>query len=222
MAYSCEIDNYDAPSASIEGILTDANGVGLQLEQGSSSARIKMQELSWNITPTPFYLNFKIDGTYTNSKVFPGKYAMTPVDGAFYPVIADTLQVGSGTTHNFIVTPYLNVNWVGEPIVAADKKITVKFKFMRNASPVVGVVMPALLDYQLFISTTKFVGNNNFDATAVGAVVTATNAMEGVEQTITTKIGMKYSTTYYVRVGVRVSDSFKKYNYTDIKTVVIP
>ena len=44
--WSCEIDNYDSPNASIQGILADANGIGLQIEQGSSSARIKMEEVS--------------------------------------------------------------------------------------------------------------------------------------------------------------------------------
>ena len=56
----------------------------------------------------------------------------------------------------------------------------------------------------------------------VASAVAATNLMENQELNITTKIAVKYSTTYYVRVGVRVSDSFKKYNYTDVKTVVVP
>jgi hypothetical protein len=219
---SCAIDNYDEPTASLQGILADANGSGLQIEPGASSTRIKMEEVSWSSTPIPFYLNFKMDGTYINSKIFVARYAMTPVEGPFYPVIADTLEVNGNTTHNFKVTPYLNVSWVGTPIVEADKKITAKFKFTRNASPVAGVATPNLLDYQLFISTTKFVGNNNADLNMVASAVAATNLMENQELSITTKIAVKYSTTYYVRVGVRVSDSFKKYNYTDVKTVVIP
>lgn len=221
-AGSCEIDNYDDPNASVRGILTDVNGIGLQIEQGSSSVRIKMEELSWSSTPIPFYLNFKMDGTYNNSKVFAARYAMTPVEGPFYPVMADTVDVIGNTTHNFKVTPYLNVSWVGEPTVDADKLITAKFKFTRNASPDAGVATPNLLDYQLFISTTKFVGNNNADLNLVASAVTATNQMENQELSITTKTAVKYATTYYIRVGVRVNDSFKKYNYTDVKTVVVP
>lgn len=221
MAGACEKDNYDAPNASLQGTLTDPNGVGLQIEPGASSTRIKMEEISWSSTPIPFYLNFMMDGSYTNSKVFAARYKITPVEGPFYPIVADTIDVKGSTTCNFTVTPYLNVSWVGTPTVETDKKITVKFKFTRNASPVAGVATPALLDYQLFISTTKFVGNNNADLNLVGPVVTATNVMEGQELTITTKTAVKYLTTYYVRVGVRVSDSFKKYNYTDVKTVIV-
>lgn len=221
-AYSCKIDNYEAPNASLEGIIADISGKGLQLEQGSSSARIKMVEISWSTTAIPFYLNFKQDGTYINTKLFTAKYAITPVEGPFYPVVADTVQFNKSMIHNFTVTPYLNVSWVGEPTINTDKTITVKFKFIRNASPIAGVATPNLLDYQLFISTNTYVGNNNFDANAVGTVVAASNLMENQELTITSKTAMKYSTTYYVRVGVRVGDSFKKYNYTDIKTVVVP
>ena len=219
---SCSIDNYDAPNARIEGVITDQNGANLQLEQGASSARIKMEDKTWSKTPIPYYLNVKQDGTYVNAKTFAAKYAMTLVEGPFYPVAADTVNITGDTKHDFKVTPYLNVAWVTDPVADSDKKITVKFKFTRNASPTVGVNMPDLLDYQLFISTTKYVGNNNFDSNLVGPVVVVANSMEGQEISLITKTAMKYSTTYYVRVGVRVKDTYKKYNYTDIKTVVVP
>jgi hypothetical protein len=221
-AYSCKIDNYDAPDATFSGIIADPSGKGLQLEQGASSARIKMEELSWSKTPIPFYLNFKQNGTFINTKLFPGRYAITPVEGPFYPVAADTVAVSNSMTHNFTVTPYLNVSWVGEPTLDANKMLTAKFKFVRNASPIAGVVTPSVLDYQLYISTNEYVGNNNFDANAVGVLVAVSNLMENQELTITSKTPMKYSTKYFIRVGVRVNDNFKKYNYTDIKTVVVP
>jgi hypothetical protein len=220
--YSCQIDNYEAPGASLEGIIADANGTGLQLEQGSTSARLKMEEISWSSSPTPFYLNLKQDGTYVNTKVFAAEYNITPVEGPFYPVTAEKVEINGTTVHNFTVTPYLTVSWVGDPMVSSDKKVVAKFKFIRNASTVSGVSMPNLLDYQLFISTNKYCGNNNFDATIVGSVVKVSNSTEGQEITITSKTAMKYSTIYYVRIGVRVSDSFKKYNYTDIKAVTVP
>lgn len=53
-------------------------------------------------------------------------------------------------------------------------------------------------------------------------MVAATAAMENQVLTITSSQPMKYATTYFVRVGVRVNDSFKKYNYTTIKTLNVP
>lgn len=224
---ACKKDNYTAPDATIQGKITDNHGSPLQMEQGQGSGRLRIEEISWSATPAAQYLNFKIDGSYLNTKLFPGKYRVLPIEGAYYPLDAATkaqeIEIGGGKsgTADFQVVPYLDVQWVGDPVVGTDKKITAKFKFTRNAAPA-GLTQPALSDYQLFISTTQYVGNNNFDNTRVGAVVPVTATAEGTELTITSSQPMKYATTFYVRIGVRSNDSFKKYNYTTVKTVIVP
>jgi len=211
-------------SSQLQGNIVDESGRNVQMEQGAGHTRIRMDELSWSSTPIPFYLNVKQDGSYINNKVFAAQYRMTPIDGPFYPMSienAPVIDVGGETTVDFTVVPYLNVEWVSEPALTADNKITATFRFTKNPAPA-GLTQPAMLDYQLFISTTQYVGNNNFDATIVTAVKPVTNAQEAQDITIVSNSPMKYATTFYVRVGVRVNDSFKKYNYTDIKTVVAP
>ncbi len=214
--YSCEIDNYEGPDASLQGMIYDEHGEPLQLEHGQGAGRIRMEEISWSDNPVPQYLNVRIDGSYSNSKLFAGTYVATPVEGAFYPVTGDTIVLGGNTTHDFEVIPYLDIEWVSDPTVLPDGRVIASFRFVRNAGP---AALPNLLDYQLFISTTKYVGNNNFDGTLVGPVVPVSNEQEGQELTIATVAPMKYETTYYVRIGVRVNDSYKKYNYTTIKTI---
>jgi hypothetical protein len=222
---SCnDMDNYVEPNATIQGRILDQDGTPLQLEQGASSMRIRMQELSWSETAVPTFLNVKVDGTYSNNKIFAGNYRMQPVDGPFYPLGDDAAKIVdiAGTTEtDFTVIPYLHVAWVTPPTVTAEKKVTATFRFTRVPPPG-GVTQPNILDYQLFISTTKYVGNNNFDATVVTAVVPVTNDKESTDITITSAQPMKYATTYFVRVGARVNDSFKKYNYTDVQTVSVP
>lgn len=219
VVHSCKIDNFDGPEATLQGEIVDPNGKRLELEQGQGSARIKMEDFGYTDTPIPFFFNFKMDGTYINTKVFESKYYITPIDGPFFPVLGDTVEVKGNTTHNFTVIPYLDVEWDGDPQVTSDKKITANFKFKRNESSV-GATKPDVLDYQLFISTTKYVGNNSLIAN--GQPTTVGNVAEGAALSITSQNPMKYATTYYVRVGVRVNDSFKKYNYTSVKTVQIP
>lgn len=221
LATACKIDNVATPEATVMGVIADAKGVPLQMEQGSSSGRIKMEELSWSDSPLPMYLNFKQDGSYVNHKIFAGNYRMTPVEGAFYPTTETIVDIKNSVTQNFTVIPYLNVDWVNEPILSADKKLTVSFKFTSNNGPT-GVTKPKPLDYQLFISTNQYVGNNNWDNTAVGAVVPATVEMEGQTLKITSAVPMKYATKYFIRVGVRVNDTYKKYNYTTVKTIDVP
>lgn len=218
---ACRIDNVDAPDSTFEGRLVDAGGAGIQLEQGASSARLKLEELSWSSTPLPMYLNLKQDGSFINNKLFPGNYKVTPVEGPFYPVAEKVVDIKGAVKQDFTVTPYLNVDWVAEPVVNADKKVSVTFRFTGNPAPV-GLTKPNPLDYQLFISTNQYVGNNNWDNTAVGAVVPVSAEKDGQPITITSSVPMKYSTTYYVRVGVRVNDTYKKYNYTTIRTIKVP
>ena len=218
---ACRIDNVDAPDSTFEGRLVEATGAGIQLEQGASSARLKLEELSWSNTPLPMYLNLKQDGSFINNKLFPGNYKVTPVEGPFYPVAEKVVDIKGAVSQDFTVIPYLNVDWVAEPVVNADKKVSVTFRFTGNPAPE-GLIKPNPLDYQLFISTNQYVGNNNWDNTAVGAVVPVTVDKEGKDITITSSVPMKYSTTYYVRIGVRVNDTYKKYNYTTIKTIKVP
>lgn len=219
---SCEVDNYSAPDATVSGKVLDHENNPMQLEQGGSSMVIRMLEEGY-ATPTPFDLNVMQDGSYINNKIFAAKYKMVPVFGPFY-ASSDTINVDvrGSVSVDFKITPYLKVEWVTPPYATSDGKIEAKFKFTR-IDPPSGSTMakPNLLDYQLFISLTQYVGNNNFDNLVVNPVVQATNDMEGQTLTITSKTAMRFSRDYYVRVGVRVNDANKKYNYTDIKEVKV-
>lgn len=218
LLHSCKIDNYEAPSATLQGVILDGKGASLQTEQGQANTRIRTEELSWSSTPTPLFLNVKQDGTYTNNKLFAGKYRVSPVEGPFYPVAPDEIDLKTVTTHDFHVIPYVDVEWAADPVLTSDKKIAVTFKFKLNDPPA-GMVKPAITDYRLFVSTTEYVGNNNFDP--VNGAVTTIPA-ENTVVSLTTTTAMKYATKYYVRVGVRVNDTFKKYNYTTVKSITVP
>ncbi|MDR0540974.1 MAG: DUF3823 domain-containing protein [Dysgonamonadaceae bacterium] len=227
--YACELDNYEGPNAQISGRILDHNGNLLRTEPGASNMRIEMYELSWangdsSVAVTPNYLNVKIDGTYNNSKVFAGTYKIRPVEGAFYPYKdgGDTIVINGKTVKDFIVTPYLNVDWVEEPhFNPADSCIEASFKFTRNSHP--DVFMSDVLDAGLFISSNQYVGNNNYYSDIVSGKTTLNNALEG--ETITVKTARKvkyYNTDVYVRVGACCADTYKKYNYTTIVKVHIP
>lgn len=223
---NCEIDNYEGPEATIEGKIMDASGDMLQTEQGNSNMRLKMEELSWagddsTIAIIPSYLAVKQDGTFYNSKIFFGEYRITPVEGPFYPYDeeGEIVKINGNTSISFQVTPYLNIEWVTEPYLNESNFIEAKVKFTRNEKE--GMTAPDLNDARLFISTTKYVGNNNFDNQLVAAPLAINNTQEGETIHLTTSREVKYAgATYYVRVGINCKDSYKKYNYTDIKTVV--
>ncbi|MHC1705731.1 MAG: DUF3823 domain-containing protein [Tenuifilaceae bacterium] len=220
--YSCEIDNYSGPDAAIQGQILDPSGNPLQVDQGQGSMKIKMEELTW-ITQhggqaiTPTYLAVKQDGSYMNTKIFSGTYKMTPIEGPFYPydIAGDTVKISGKVSKSFTITPYQTVEWVTEPFINAEGYIEATISYTSNT--IAGVTAPAPFRYRLFISPTQYVGAAVFDAllTADEAGVT-TNPI-----TILSKAKVVYTgRTYYVRGGVSSNDAFKKFNYTDIKTVV--
>jgi hypothetical protein len=222
--YSCEKDNYAGPDAGIQGQIVDAAGNPLQLDQGQGGMKIKMEELSW-ITQhggqaiTPTYLAVKQDGSYMNTKIFSGTYKMTPIEGPFYPydIAGDTVEISGTVSKSFTVIPYQTVEWVTEPFINVDGFIQATIRYTSNTK--VGVAAPAPFKFRLFISTTQYAGAAAFDAilTADEANVTSNPI------TIVSKAKVVYpGRTYYVRGGVSSNDAFKKYNYTTIKTVLLP
>ena len=108
---SCmEIDNFEAPSAKVEGRIIDkTTGQPMLLDQGVSHVRI--WEMSYSQHPNPQDLAIKEDGTYYNDKLFSGTYDMLPRDGAWWP--CDTtynVAIGKkGTVQDFEVIPYLHI-----------------------------------------------------------------------------------------------------------------
>jgi len=226
--FSCEIDNYDEPDARISGMILDHNGRQVQTEHGGANMRIKLIDLNWNtgsddVAVTPLYFNVHQEGTYVNNKVFSSEYLVSLVEGPFYPMSEEEsvkLHIKGNVSHDFRVIPYLDLEWVQEPVVTTDNHIKASVRFKRNSKA--GVTMPSLLNGQLFISTNQYSGNNNYDSQLVGAVKIIRNDDEGQVIEFQTIREVKYTgRNYYVRIGICCNDSYKKYNYTDIKKLTV-
>ncbi|HTH81297.1 MAG TPA: DUF3823 domain-containing protein [Mucilaginibacter sp.] len=231
-------DNYAAPDQILKGTVIDnSTGQPLQAEQGSSSFQMRAYELSWNngVGVTPENFNVHTDGTFENDKVFKGTYRIYPTDGAFVPIVftdatgaavdngSKIINVTGGTTNvTFNVDPFLKVEWVGEPVVNADKTVTVQCRFTRGTNDPTRQFN--VTDAYLFVNETAFVGNNSFNnlvSTQVNYSGTAGNALLGTTVTITSKV-LPTDRNFYVRVGVRTADNVnKRYNYNVAKVVHI-
>lgn len=175
-----KLDNYDAPSETLHGTVTDVKtGEAVLTDQGSEGIRVRLYETSWegNVTPQDFYC--RPDGTFNNTKLFEADYNIR-VDGPFVPIVIEdengtVLKDGSVNTHikgstevNFQVQPFLKVEFVGSPTVSAGK-ITAKVKVTRAttkeelsaALSSTGVWKDAsanVTDIQLFVSRSSSVG----------------------------------------------------------------
>ncbi|HTE02025.1 MAG TPA: DUF3823 domain-containing protein [Mucilaginibacter sp.] len=234
---SCsKLDNYPAPAETLAGSVTDATtNEAVQTEIGSGGTRIKLLEVSYSANPTPQYLNSRQDGTYTNTKIFAGKYIMS-AEGPFVPLVltnsegdtvsnkSQTVQVKGVTTVNFKVEPFIKIESVGAPVLNGDGTISVQVKLTRGTTN--ADFQQNITDAWLFVSNTQFDGNNNYDprySTQITYDGSAANAILGQTITITTKGGqLPAKTDFFVRVGARIDYGLKQYNYNAPQKVTTP
>jgi hypothetical protein len=230
-------DNYEAPGATLRGRVVDAanKNLPIQTETGGNGIRVKLEEISWSDNPTPLYFNCMQDGSFNNTKLFPGTNKIS-VEGAFVPLVQydangqlvvdkrQTVEIGSGVTEiQFEVEPFLRLAWVGEPVVNADSSITIQVRVTRGTND--PAFQADVSDVFFFINSVPYVGNNNYDnrySTQMTYSGGAGNAI--LDSTLTIKTTGKLPTkrSFWLRVGARTGYGLKQYNYTDIKTVAIP
>lgn len=206
----CEIDNYEAPSCTIEGKITDHLGGPFQTSQGAGIIRIR--EISWAKDSTTYTSNRTLkvqqDGTYRNTKIFNGTYRLLPYSGAFFPYddinqdnddAGELIQINGKQTLNFTVTPYLTIEWVETPTVDSEGYLNCSVKFTRNQKS--GYEMPDLRQARLLVS--RSVNAGAAESSLFSAPMTITNDMEGAEIHFRTDVPLKYSgIDYWVRVAM--------------------
>lgn len=235
LATSCEIDNYDAPDATIQGTLFDHHGQPLQLDHGSQY--IRMRETSWTKGDAITSQNLRVqqDGTYINTKWFEGEYLMLPYQGNFFPYddvnresdnAGESVKISGTVTKNFTVTPYLTIDWVQKPTLDNEGHLVCVVRFARNQKE--GYTMPNV--DQGFLRISRSVNLAAFDNQFFPTAMSLNNSREGDEITFRSAIPLKYSNIdYWVRVVIRCSNpsgivypGLPQFNCTTIEKIHIP
>ena len=231
--YSCKIDNYEAPSAGIEGRIIDkVTGKNMEVSHGTGNFALRVLETSWangdeSILTTYQTLNIKQDGTYRNTKLFEGEYDIWPHESAVYENESTSkqhvvLKKGKVATLNFEVTPYFEIEWVGEPWQDEEGYVHARYKFTCNPVPE-GHAPATPQKGQLFTSTTVKVGTNS-DSRYAANEINVTSADEGNVLEVKTKNPIYFSQKLWLRVGVKANVNatnllWDKYCLSSIKTI---
>ena len=222
-------DNWDAPDARIYGTVVDFySKKPLLTSQGDWS--IRTWERSWTESvPQPRDIPVKQDGTYNNEKQFSGNYDMLPYGGPFWPITDTAKNVAfskDGTQKDFVVTPYLQVVDLTTAVSGTNLTLTCRLKAPVRTG------LPNLVEIMPYLSLTEFVG-----ATANIGIGDYTNKRIQINKSWIAEMGADVETsklytigpilvksgyTYNVRVGANVNDAFRKYNYSEIKQVIVP
>ncbi|HMG07065.1 MAG TPA: DUF3823 domain-containing protein [Mucilaginibacter sp.] len=210
-------DNYDGPNASFQGNIISAQGGNL-LTSGNST-QIRLQQIGWTAPQT---IPSKFDGTFEDTKLFKGGYKVVPTGVAFWPV-TDTVVVNidQGTKRDFTVTPYVVIKNFTSSLTGT----TLTLKFDITAPVAAG--LPTIKDVQPYVNTTKLVGTGasirDFSDVNVITINKQFTDMSATEKSITLTIpNLIPGRTFFVRAGVRLSDSFNSSNFSEIVQVDIP
>ncbi|EGJ99303.1 DUF3823 domain-containing protein [Dysgonomonas gadei] len=232
---SCADDNYPEPKETFRGKFVEkGTNKPFQTAIGNTGVRIRMMEYSWSDTPQPYDFNCKMDGTFNNTKVFKGEYGVIP-SGAFVPLTEEKMTISGTVEKTYEVEPILKIEWDGEPVVNADRTVTVKVKVAYGSDNT--TYQKPLVEGWLFISETDYVGDFSYspnysvkcDPAKMGVGASEILGPNGTTFTINTSSASKsfpdYARKYFIRFGVRTSvtfDATNRYNYTEVKEVSIP
>lgn len=225
---SCmKIDNFNPPNATFSGNVIDSV-TGKPFLTGQGEAHIRIWEVSYKDNPTPQDIPIKQDGTFNDTKLFNATYDMQPYGGAFWPAQRDSaIKLNKSLQKDFKVVPYLYVVDVNSQLDDTTLKLTCRLKAPITQN------LPRVLDIRPFVSLTPFVGaGSRIDEYALDkyAINVNSNWSDGVGDStgegsttyVLPDLPLKAGRTFYVRIGVRVEDTYQEYNYSDIVKIPVP
>jgi hypothetical protein len=150
-----------------------------------------------------------------------------PIQGPFWPTDSIVTDIKGATTHNFTVVPYLEITSFTHVQAGDSLVMTCQLSAPRT------VGLPQILEVWPFVNNTPYVGSGAYisqytisDHNSPSYNLADINSTwnNGIATT-TYKVvvhGLLNGRTYYARVGVRVNDSYKKYNLSEVVSIVMP
>lgn len=211
---SCELDNYDAPTASFSGQFIDAQTRALVEQDLINGTVIQLAEHGYDPVGLQ-YLIVKNDGTFENKLLFENTYTVQPVRGNFYPVDAQELKIGTGTVMDFMVTPYLRI--INPQINYLDGKVTATFSVEQSGASNVRKI-------GFFAHPNSVVGQ----PVQMFSVEKDLNRDVTVDEVFTLVIDVAANSTifgkaddFYFRIGAIANAAESKYNYVSAERITL-
>jgi hypothetical protein len=225
--FSCtKVDNYPGPDSSFQGNLIDSV-TGKNMVTESQGFNIELKQLNWSDNPDPYYIPAKLDGTFQDTRIFGGHYSVIPTQGPFWPTDSIVTDIKGATSHDFTVVPYLEVTDFTHVQAGDSLVMTCRISAPRT------VGLPQILEVWPFVNNTPFVGSgayisqytisdHNSPSYNLADINSSWNSGIGTATYEVHVRGLLNGRTYYVRMGVRVNDNYKKFNLSEVAQVVMP
>lgn len=200
----CEIDNYEAPELTISGKILDAETNEL-VESGGINAGTLVKVYEGN-SIQPLIYNTLPDGTFVNSKVFPGNYSLeaegpfTMVDGGL-----QNLVINSDKEIEIRVLPNVRLTISVEEQSRESAKINLSYEKVAAEQELLdlGIVWSEYRNPNIF----SFPGGSLLQEDVSGRGLTVGEQSFILEN-------LKPNTVYYVRGSARTANPGNYYNYS--------
>jgi len=202
---SCELDEFDEPTSELYGsIIDEATGelVGQDIIRGGE---LELREYGYDPV-SPQFMNYKVDGTFRDSKLFASTYSVLPIKTNFFPL--DTLEVNikGKTKLDLMVTPYIRVKNVN--ISKTGNIITATFSLEQTGgSNVKKIGLYAGADANVGEPMRIVKAEQDINAVVNSGTVYTLSINADNEQ------DLKSGNLYFFRVGALYDASEAKYNY---------
>lgn len=212
--FSCELDNYDAPTASISGRFIDSQTGELVEQDLINGTVVQLAEHGYDPVGLQ-YLVVKNDGTYENRLLFENTYTVQPVRGNFYPIDEQEVQIGSNTTLDFTVTPYLRI--INPQITYSNGKVIATFSIDQTGASNVRKI-------GLFAHPNSVVGQ----PVQVFSVESDLNRDVTSDEVFTLEIDVVTNSSifdtakdFFFRIGAIANAAESKYNYVPAERITL-
>ena len=201
-----DVDNYDAPNASIYGGIYDNETGELVQQDLLEGVRIEYVEDGF-ANPEIQSMVVQTDGTYRNKLMFANTYMIHPVRGNFVDVPQKGVEVKGDTKIDFQVQPYIRIK--NAKIEKQANKIVATFNIQQTVRNTVNRVV-------LFAHQEPNVGNPlNIVRTELSIDGTTYENTEyrleiDLDQYAST---LKPGSQYFFRIGALINAPEAKFNY---------
>lgn len=105
---SCELDEMQGPNAGLFGSIIDDVSGELIEQDIIRGGELELREFGYeNVSPQ--ILNYKVDGTFRDSKLFANTYKVFPLLTNFHPIDTMIVNINGQTKLDLVVSPYIRI-----------------------------------------------------------------------------------------------------------------
>ncbi|THD66814.1 DUF3823 domain-containing protein [Robertkochia marina] len=108
LSTACELDELQGPDAELYGSIIDEATGELVQQDIIRGGELELREHGWeNVSPQ--FMNYKVDGTFRDSKLFSADYNIYPIKTNFHPIDTIVTNISGSKELELLVTPYIRI-----------------------------------------------------------------------------------------------------------------